>query len=62
MNPNRKTALLYRIDGQWRLETPGIGHHAGGDSAWLPTAKAAKEYAKRNGYRVRRCQDCDSVN
>ena len=56
----KKTAIIYRTDTEWVCETAGIGHHAGGDSAFFRTAKEAKEYAKAAGYRVKRCAECDS--
>lgn len=55
-----RPALLYRTGNAWKCETPGLGHHAGGDSGLFRTLKAARGHARRKGYQVRRCYDCDT--
>jgi hypothetical protein len=54
-----RPALIFRIAGEWRCETPGIGHHAGSDTAHFGTLREAKAYARSKGYPARRCPNCD---
>jgi hypothetical protein len=60
MKTTTKPALLYRLGNAWKCETPGIGHHAGGDSEIFRTLKEARAYAHKNGYRTCRFYAADA--
>jgi hypothetical protein len=54
---NNITVILFRIDNEWTL---GSFKGASIPSNEFPTAKAAREYAKRKRWSVRRAADCDA--